>query len=118
MTPDRVRNGRHAEVTFADFAALARRRGWSVAFLTERFRGQIEQPQDFFTRVMQGQYAAVVIPYNSVLAFYRQERGLLGTDHTGRRCACGCGSPVFDRKRWASRACRQRGYRARTQVAA
>jgi len=107
------------EVTFGDFAALARRRGWTKEFLTERFQGRIDEPRKFFDAVFQGQYTATVIPFNSVLAFYRQELGLLqlasGTD---RRCRCGCGARVFDRKVFASQACKQRGYRARQEVAA
>jgi hypothetical protein len=105
------------EVTFGDFAALARRRGWSKEFLAERFQGRIDEPRKFFEAVWQGQYAATVIPFNSVLAFYRQERGLLGMDHTGRRCQCGCGAPVFDRKKWATAACRKRSQRNTSRTA-
>jgi len=105
-------------ISFGDFAALARRRGWTLDFLAERFRERIERPREFFERVLQGRYADVVIPFNSVLAFYCQELGLhqLAT-RIERRCACGCGARVFDRKLFASQACRQRGYRARQQVA-
>jgi len=105
------------EVSFGDFAALARRRGWTVDFLTDHFRNRIEDPRDFFKRVMQGQYAAVVIPYNSVLAFYGSELGFhQEATGTERRCRCGCGVRVFDRKIFASSACRKRGQRIRQQL--
>lgn len=115
------------EVTFGDFHALARRRGWTKEFLTERFREQLDDPRHpprygarkFFEAMFQGQYAATVIPFNSVLQFYRQELGLhqLATG-IEKRCRCGCGARVFDRKVFASTACKQRGYRTRRQVAA
>ena len=56
-----------SEVTFSDFAKLARKRGLSPEYLAERFTGKIERPSEFFHRVFQGQYATVVIPYPSVL---------------------------------------------------
>jgi hypothetical protein len=119
-------SNRELEVTFGDFHALARRRGWTKEFLVERFREHLNDPPrrpraayEFFEAVWQGQYAATVIPFRSVLAFYKQELGLLqlasGTD---RRCHCGCGARVFDRKVFASSACRKRGQRARQDVAA
>jgi hypothetical protein len=40
------------EVTFKDFATLARSRGHTAESLAERFRGKIEEPWEFFERVM------------------------------------------------------------------
>jgi hypothetical protein len=102
------------EITFSDFAKLAQRRGLTPEFLAERFSGKIDRPSEFFHRVFQGQYAAVVIPYASVLAFYTAELHC-HQDALGRHnvCACGCGQPVFDRKKWASAACRQKAARAK-----
>jgi hypothetical protein len=106
------------EITFGDFHTLARRRGWIKEFLAERLQGRIDEPRKFFEAVWQGQYAATVIPFRSVLAFYGQELGLhqLATG-VEKRCRCGCGARVFDRKVFASQACKQRGYRVRQQVA-
>jgi hypothetical protein len=70
-----ITNSREPEVTFGDFAALARRRGWTVDFLTEQFRERTDKPRELFERVFQGQYADVVIPYRSVLAFYGKSWG-------------------------------------------
>jgi hypothetical protein len=119
MLGEVITEEREPEVTFGNFATLARRRGWSKEFMAERFQGRIDEPRKFFEAMWQGQYAATVISFRSVLAFYRQELGLhqLGSG-TERRCCCGCGVRVFDRKRFASQACKQRGYRTRQQVAA
>jgi hypothetical protein len=57
------------EVTFSDFAKLANRRGLTPEYLAERLTDKIERPSEFFQRVFQGQHAAVVKPYRSVLAF-------------------------------------------------
>ncbi len=62
-------------VTYADFATLARRRGWTAAFLANHFRGKIEEPRAFFERVLacrsNGEdLSGSVIPFRSVLEFY------------------------------------------------
>lgn len=103
---------RTPEITFGAFAALARKRGWTLDDLTDRFRGRIDNPREFFGRVLQGQHADAVITFNSVIAFYQQERGFLRVvEPNGRTCRCGCGAAVFDRKRWATAACRKRTQR-------
>lgn len=105
------------EITFRDFAKLATERGHTVESLAERFRGKIENPSEFFERVMSCKYhgedrSSVVIPYRSVLDFYREELHYFADSHEKhRRCACGCGLPVFDKKKWASPACRKRTQR-------
>ena len=65
-------------VSYSEFAQLARRRGWTAAFLAERFRGKIEQPREFFERILAGSskcqnLSASLIPYRSVLEFYQRE---------------------------------------------
>jgi hypothetical protein len=102
------------EVTFKDFAAIAKKRGHSPESLAEIFRGKIEEPREFFERVMGCRYkgedrSGVFIPYRSVIGFYRQELHCFADSNTKqRRCACGCGLPVFDRQKWATPGCRQR----------
>ena len=102
------------EVTFKDFAAVAKKRGHTVESLGNRFRGKIETPSEFFERVLSGRYhgedcSAAVIPYRSVIEFYSAELHYFqDTNQKHRQCACGCGQPVFDRKKWASPACKKR----------
>jgi hypothetical protein len=102
------------EITFKDFATVARKRGHTAESLAERFRGKVENPSEFFERVMSCKYkgedrTGIVIPYRSVIEFYNEELHYFGESHENhRRCACGCGSPVFDRQKWASPACKKR----------
>ena len=109
-------------VTFRDFAALAKRRGWTIDFLVDRFRGIIEEPKDFFERAVNckwhGEYRGeVVIPFRSVLRLYSQEMAFQQQEKRRERfCACGCGNRVWDRKKWASTACRKRFQRRESQT--
>jgi hypothetical protein len=82
--------------------------------LAELFRGEIEDPREFFERIMAGKFkhedrTALIIPYRSVINWHRQECHFFKDSNVHHRaCACGCGLPVFDRKKWASPACRKK----------
>jgi hypothetical protein len=66
------------EVTFRDFASLAKRRGWTPEFLAEKFKGKIEGPSEFFHRCLEGKPDwNVVVPFESILEFYLLELGPL-----------------------------------------
>lgn len=101
------------EVTFKDFRSIAERRGYTVESLVDLFRGKIEEPREFFNRVMTGKggkadVGDTVIPFKSVLAQFREWHSFEG--HR-RFCACECGNPVFGAKKWATPACRKRAQR-------
>lgn len=107
------------EVTYREFAQLARRQRWSAAFLAERFLGKIEQPRAFFERVLAssangGELGGSVIPYRSVLEFYRSKSAAVVPGGKARGCQCGCGKPVYGRKKMATAACRKRMERQRS----
>ncbi len=109
------------EVSFKDFGALAKRRGWTAEFLAEEFRGKIEEPSEFFHRVLSCKYkgedrSLVVIPYRSVLEFYRKELSPLIAEGNVRLCECKCGRRVHGRKSYASVACRKRMERRRSET--
>ncbi len=109
------------EVSFKDFGALAKRRGWTAEFLAEEFRGKIEEPSEFFHRVLSCKYKGedrswVVLPYRSVLEFYRKELSPLIAEGNVRLCECKCGRRVHGRKSYASVACRKRMERRRSET--
>jgi hypothetical protein len=101
-------------VTFSQFAKLAERRKLTAQSLAARFRGRIDTPLEFFTRVLSGKWPESAIPYRSILEFYamamEREPGQMHPF-----CACGCGAPVFDRKKWASPGCRTKATRSRVR---
>ena len=116
-----------ALVTFREFRELMERRNHSVDELVDMFRGKIEDPREFFERVMScrvkigGRYedrSDCVIPYRSVLEFYRQELHFFkdAAKKTQRLCQCGCGKPVFGQYKFASDTCRKRLQRHRPIV--
>ena len=102
------------EVSFKQFAQLASRRGHTAATLTKLFVGKIEDPSEFFHDVMDNDHGTMVVPYRSVIEFYRQNCHFLndlGPKH--RLCSCGCGLAVLGRKKWARPGCRKRVQRLR-----
>ena len=101
-------------VTFRQFAALARQRNLTAQSLADRFRGRIDKPLEFFTRVLSGKSPESVIPYRSLLEFYFATMAA-EPQEVRPFCACGCGAPVFDRKKWASPGCRTKATRKRVR---
>lgn len=98
-------------ITFRQFIEMARRRNLTVQSLARRFRGRVENPFEFFTRVLSGKSPDSIIPYRAILEFYEIISTTAPT-HTRPVCACGCGAPVFDRKKWAKAGCRTKARRA------
>ncbi len=91
-------------VTFRQFAAMAKRMGWTAEELGAEFRGVAENEPavSYFARVLRGDPDwNVVIPFRSVIAKYVRAAANLIADGRLRACACGCGSPVFGRDRLA-----------------
>jgi hypothetical protein len=94
------------------------RRKHNVDELVQLFRGKIDDPRDFFERVISCRHhgedrGGVVIPYRSVVEFYNHELHFF-KDTAGkhqRLCVCGCGKPVFGQHKYASEACRKRRQR-------
>jgi len=84
-------------VSYAKFAALARRMGWTAEYLAGVLRGKFEVRGEtfeaYFDRVLHCRPGGeVVIPFRSVI-----EHFLVGVEHLARDgklalCACGCGS--------------------------
>ena len=108
-----------ALVTFREFRELMERRNHSGDELVDMFRGKIEDPREFFERVMScrvkigGRYedrSNCMIPYRPAIEFYREELHFFkdAAKKTQRLCQCGCGKPVFGQYKFASDTCRKR----------
>jgi len=109
------------EVSFKDFGVLAQRRGWTAEFLAEEFRGKIEEPSEFFHRVLSCKYKGedrswIILPYRSVLEFYHRELSPLIAEGNVRLCECKCGRRVHGRKSYSSVSCRKRMERRRSET--
>ena len=62
-------------LTFKEFSQLARKRNHTAESLAALFRGKIDQPRDFFERVMSCRLkdcSDLPIPYRSVIEFYQR----------------------------------------------
>lgn len=114
-------------VSYRDFRLIAAREGWTVESMLERVgRGTFggpasspfyESPAAYLTRVLRRSHAIDddrIIPYRCLIALY-VEATRLPKAHpvTLRRCACGCGSPVFGGRKYAASGCRKRAQRQR-----
>jgi len=110
------------EITFRDFRELMERRNHDVDGLVDLFRGKIEDPREFFERVMSCRWhhedrSDVVIPYKSLIEFYEQELHYFKDAAKRQRlCECACGKPVFGQYKFASDACRKRVQRRKAIV--
>jgi len=110
-TGDTLAGNGGREVTFHDFAALAKRKGWTPEFLAGEFRGKVDNPSEFFHRVLGGKHGGVAIPFHTVLDLYHKELSPLMQDEAVRLCVCGCQKQAHGRKRYASAYCRLKTYR-------
>lgn len=60
-------------VTFKQFRKAAVSKGWTVELLAKEFRGSLDDPLAFFTRVMEKPVLDnIVIPYKSVLSLFKK----------------------------------------------
>ncbi len=118
------------ELSFGQFASLARRRGWTKDYLLEvsdrdfgqkydyktgRWVKNSAYVEDFWDRVLHGKHAENVIPYRSVIEFY-QRHLVFEIKPDQARCWCGCGQPVFGAAKYASPTCREAKTNIRTPV--
>ena len=100
-------------ITFNQFQALAKRRGWTVDFLAAFVKGELDEPKRTIERILKTGPAETVIPYTCLIELYLKATAKLaeGTP-TGRGyCVDGCGQRVMGRKKFASDAYRKRAAR-------
>ena len=112
------------EVSFGDFALLTKKRVWTIDQLVGIFGRQIEDPRDFFERVLSCRWhgenrSEVIIPYRSVIEFYEAEIGYQqDSEGVEKRCKCGCGLRIIGPRAYATDACKQKTYRSKNNVTA
>jgi hypothetical protein len=104
-------------ITFGQFRLVAKQREWSLAFLHETVRAEIERPTETLTRILRSGPRETVIPYTVLIELYhkatRPKPALAGE----KSCGCGCGGQLRGRQRYASPACRKRASRAAKNAA-
>jgi hypothetical protein len=114
-------------ITFGQFRKVARQREWSLEWLVEQCKAEIDRPTDTIRRVLEGarveghrqgerwvapywdDMAEVALPYRCLIELYQRatQPALAG----GRACVCGCGGSLRGRQKFASVACRKRASR-------
>lgn len=93
------------EITFKEFRELMAKRKRTVDDLVDLFRGKIEDPREFFERVISCRYKGedrgnVVVPYRSVIEFYRQEFAYLkDSEEEERKSAVKRKRPVSEERK-------------------
>jgi hypothetical protein len=112
--------------TFGQFRKVARQREWSLEWLVEQCKAELDRPTDTIRRVLEGarveghwatgkwiaphwdDMADVVLAYRCLIGLYqratRPHPALAGE----RTCACGCGEQLRGKQKFASAACRKR----------
>ena len=86
------------EVTYSEFAKLAHQRHWTIESLAARFRGKIDEPREFFSRVLKASGAAL-LPYRSVIDFYEAGLNIYARSLSSQTVRLGCKQEVLDRKK-------------------
>jgi hypothetical protein len=103
-------------ITFGRFRHVAKQMGWTVEWLLEQVKGEIDKPTDMLKRLMHGALvdgkhqllAEVVLPYSCLIQLYLRATQPVPALAGEKACACGCGALVRGKKRWARSGCRKR----------
>jgi hypothetical protein len=106
-------------ITFGQFRQVMRRQAWSMEFIVRWCQPHLERPTDTVHRIMEGcrvngrwdLLIDTVIPYPFLVELYIRATQPFSTTSEGKDCACGCGAPVRPNHKWATGACKQRGWR-------
>ncbi len=111
-----------SEVRFKDFAAMARRVGYTKKDLARSIRewwdtgegsslpGAKESRSQFAERLFSPDYGEVVIPYQPLLTLYHSWDDPYRELAT-KVCSCGCGRGVLGKRQYAAPYCRLKVHR-------
>jgi hypothetical protein len=95
---------------------VAKQHEWSLEWLVEQCKAELDRPTDTIRRVLEGarvegnwdDMADVLLPYRCLIELYqratRPKPALAGQ----KACACGCGGVLRGKQSYASPACRKR----------
>jgi hypothetical protein len=98
-------------ITFKQFRDVAKREGWTIEFLVEQVRGEIDEPKRTMERILKTGPADTVIPYGCLLELYQKASKKPAPVQRPGYCQDGCGQRVMGRQKFASDACRKRAAR-------
>jgi hypothetical protein len=116
-------------VTFREFRRVAKQHEWSLEWLVEQCKAELDRPTDTIRRVLEGaqveghwegrtwvtphwdDMAEVVVPYRCLIALYQRATQPTPALPAERACACGCGGKLRRKQKFASAACRKRASR-------
>jgi hypothetical protein len=113
-------------ITFGQFRKVARQREWSLEWLVEQSKAELDRPTETIRRVLEGarveshrqgdrwvapywdDMAEVVVRYRCLIELYQRATQPTPTLPGESACACGCGGELRGKQKFASAACRKR----------
>jgi hypothetical protein len=113
-------------ITFREFRKVATRQEWSLEWLVEYCKSELDRPTDTVRCLLEGarveghregrtwvaphwdDMADVVLPYRCLIELYRRATRGRPALPGERACLCGCGGRLRGKQQFASPACRQR----------
>jgi hypothetical protein len=107
-------------ITFGQFRQVAKQGGWSLEWLLEQSKGELDRPTETLRRIVYGAMVDgkhdlltdVVLPYGCLIRVYQRAMHLVPAQGGERACECGCGAKLRGKQHYASPACRKRAQRA------
>lgn len=98
------------QVTFGDFAKRAKQRHWSAESLAANVSRQNRSPVRILPSRSERRGTVDSDCLSVGIELYESESTVtdMSTASGKAVCACGCGAPVFDRKKWATPGCKNR----------
>jgi hypothetical protein len=109
-------------ITFGQFRHVAKQQEWSIVWLVDQVKGEIDTPTDTVRRIVHGTVvdgkhqllADRVLPYRCLIELYQRATTPKPPIVGIKACGCGCGDALRGKQQYASPLCRKRAQRARS----